>query len=170
MRDKLSCFLAQYTVNIVYPIPHKKYLVWIDKDTGECSERRKSPVTGNAYFIFPELYKIKNHLLNRNLHFTIVLMDIEEMRFLNKSPKRRKKSAGRYDRIPYEMVEEICIDRIEDYMQFVPYSLGDEFTSAEFAKEAHISVELARVTLNILSYVGTVKKNGKRGKSIIYSV
>lgn len=170
MREKLLSFLPAYEVTIVHPVPRFKYLVWIDKDTGEYSSRRKSPVTGNPYFIFPELYKIKPYLLSDNLHIKVVMMDMEELRFLNKSPKRRKKSAGKYDRLPLAMVEEISIDQREDYMQFVPYSLGQEFTSAEFAREAHINRSLAQVTLNILHYVGTVEKVGKRGNSILYQV
>lgn len=170
MREKLTGFLPSYEVTIVHPIPRYKYLVWIDKDTGEYSQRRKSPVTGNPYYIFPELYKIKPYLLDDNLHIRVVMMDMEELRFINKSPKRRKKSAGKYDRLPLEMVEEVIIDCREDYMQFVPYSLEGEFTSLEFAKEAHISRALAQTVLNILHHVGTVEKTGKRGNSILYQV
>lgn len=170
MREKLLSFLPAYEVTIVHPVPRFKYLVWIDRETGEYSSKRKSPVTGNPYFIFPELYKIKQYLLDDNLHIKVVMMDMEELRFINKSPKRRKKSAGKYDRLPLAMVEEISIDQREDYMQFVPYSLGNEFTSLEFAREAHINRSLAQVTLNILHHVGTVEKLGKRGNSILYQV
>lgn len=168
MREKLACFLRLYPVKIVYPVPRKKYLVWVDPETGEYSPKRKSPVTGNGYFIFPELYKIKNYLRYENLSFKIVLLDIEEFHILNKSPKRRKKSGGKYDRLPVDIVEEIDIECLEDYIQFIPYSLGEEFTSREFAKEAHINISLAQTTLNILHYVGTVEKVGKRGNSIVY--
>lgn len=170
MGEKLKCFLKKYKVTVVYPVPHRKYLVWIDGETGEYTPKRKSPVTGNPYFIFPELYKIKPYLLDENLHFKVVLLDMEEFHLLNKSPKRRKKSAGKYDRLPIDMVEEVTIDRKEDYIQFIPYSLGDEFTSKEFAKEAHITISLAQVTLNILYHVGAVDKIGKSGNAIIYQV
>ena len=170
MREKLNCFLKLYPVTVVYPVPHFKYLIWIDGETGEYSPKRKSPVTGNMYFIFPELYKIKSYLLDKNLRIRIVLLDVEEFHILNKSPRRRKKSAGKYDRLPLDMVDEIIIERKEDYMQFIPYSLGDEFTSKEFAKQAHINVSLAQITLNILYHVGAVDKIGKMGNSIVYKV
>ena len=170
IREKLCRFLPAYEVTIVHPIPRYKYLIWIDKETGEYSPKRKSPVTGTPYFIFPELYKIKPYLLDNNLRIKVVMMDMEELRFENKSPRRRKKSAGKYDRLPLDMVNEISIEQREDYMQFVPYSLENEFTSREFAGEAHISMSLAQVTLNILHYVGTVEKIGKRGNSILYQV
>lgn len=170
IRDKLACFLKLYPVTIVYPVPHFKYIVWVDGETGEYSQKRKSPVTGNEYFIFPELYKIKPYLLDENLRIRVVLLDMDEFHILNKSPKRRKKSAGKYDRFPLEMVDEVIIERKEDYMQFIPYTLDGNFTSKEFAKEAHISVPLAQVTLNILYHVGMIDKVGKNGNSIVYEV
>ena len=170
MREKLKCFLREYNVTVVYPVPRNKYLVWIDRETGEQTSKRKSPVTGNPYFIFPELYKIKAYLLEDNIHFKVVLIDVLEFHILNKSPKRRKKSGGKYDRLPIDMADEVTIDRREDYMQFIPYSLGDSFTSKEFAREAHINISLARITLNILYHVGAVDKIGKDGNNIIYEV
>lgn len=55
-------------------------------------------------------------------------------------------------------------------MQFVPYELEGEFTSKEFAKAAHISVSLAQTVLNILYYMGTVTRTGKKGNQILYTV
>lgn len=43
MRRKLETFLPLYPVTIVYPIPHIKWLSWIDEETGEASPKRKSP-------------------------------------------------------------------------------------------------------------------------------
>lgn len=170
MRDKLKAFLPLYPVTIVYPIPREKWLVWIDEESGELSKKRKSPVKGNPYMAFPELYKIKMFLKEPNLRLKFVFLDIEEYRLLNGWSRDRKKGSSRYDRIPTELVEEIDINCIRDYMQFVPYELEGEFTSKEFAKAAHISVSLAQTVLNILYYVGTVTRTGKRGNQILYTV
>lgn len=170
MRDKLKAFLPLYPVTIVYPIPREKWLVWIDEESGELSKKRKSPVKGNPYMAFPELYKIKMFLKDPNIRLKLVFLDIEEYRLLNGWSRDRKKGSSRYDRIPTELVEEIDINCIRDYMQFVPYELEGEFTSKEFAKAAHISVSLAQTVLNILYYVGTVTRTGKRGNLILYTV
>ena len=170
MRDKLKAFLPLYPVTIVYPIPREKWLVWIDEESGELSKKRKSPFKGNPYMAFPELYKIKMFLKDPNIRLKLVFLDIEEYRLLNGWSRDRKKGSSRYDRIPTELVEEIDINCIRDYMQFVPYELEGEFTSKEFAKAAHISVSLAQTVLNILYYVGTVTRTGKRGNQILYTV
>ncbi len=170
MRDKLTCFLPLYPVTIVYPIPREKWIIWIDEESGELSQKRKSPLKGNPYFVFPELYKIKSFLKDPNLHIRLVLMDMEEYKLLNGWGKDKKRGATRYDRIPTELVEEVEINCLMDYMQFVPYELEDEFTSREFAKAAHISVSLAQNVLNILYHVGTVTRVGKKGKQYLYAV
>lgn len=170
MRDKLTAFLPLYPVTIVYPIPREKWIIWIDEESGELSKKRKSPVKGNPYFVFPELYKIKMFLKDPNLKLKLVLLDMEEYKLLNGWSRDRKKGSSRYDRIPTELAEEIEISCLRDYMQFVPYELEGEFTSREFAKAAHIPVSLAQTTLNILYYVGTVTRTGKKGNQYLYTV
>lgn len=167
IRDKLSSFLSEYPVTVVYPIPRTKWLSWIDEETGECSPKRKSPVKGSAYMAFPELYKIKMFLKYRNLHFRFVLLDMEEYRLLNGWSHDRKRGSCRYDRIPTELIDEVAIERPEDYMQFVPPELT-RFTSADFAKAAHIKKPLAQTTLNILYELGIVRRIGKQGRSYLY--
>ncbi len=170
LREKLARFLPYYDVTIVYPVARNTWLTWIDENTGEHFPKRKSPVHGNEYFIFPELYKIKTYLRNENLHFKIALIDVDEYKILNKKKSKKSRRGSKYDRIPVAFTEEIEIMRKEDYMRFLPFELPEEFTTTDLAKAAGIHVSLARVALNILFYVGTVDKVGKKGNNIIYKV
>lgn len=170
MRNKLNVFLPLFPVTIVYPIPREKWIIWIDEESGELSKKRKSPLKGNPYAVFPELYKIKTYLKNPNLRLRLALMDMEEYKLLNGWSKDKKRGSSRYDRIPVELVEEVEISRPEDYMQFVPLELKDGFTSREFARAAHISVGLAQTVLNILYYMKTVDRMGKKGNLYLYNI
>lgn len=170
MRNKLQTFLPLYPVTIVYPIPREKKLIWIDEESGELSNPRKSPLKGTRYTVFPELYKIKMFLKDPNLRLKLILMDMEEYKLLNGWSKDRKKGSSRYDRIPTELIEEVEINCIEDYMQFVPYELEGEFTVKEFAKAAHIPVKLAGIVVNILYHMDTLERTGKRGNAYLYEV
>ena len=78
LREKLKAFLQDYVVTVVYPIPHEKYMIWVDPETGELSRKRKSPKTGTPYVVFRELYKIKPFLTHTNLRIRLVLFDTEE--------------------------------------------------------------------------------------------
>lgn len=170
MRDKLTAFLPLYPVTIVHPIPHQKWLIWIDEESGELSNKRKSPKVGNPYLAFIELYKIKMFLKDPNLKLCIPLIDMEEYRLLNGWSQDKKKGSHRYDRIPTKLVEEIYIERPEDYLQFLPYDLPQTFTSKVFARHVKIPLNLAQTTLGILYYVGVLERVGKEGHSFIYSV
>lgn len=168
LRDKLDIFLNDYEVTVVYPMPYMKWIRWMDEDTGCIGAKRKSPKQGNPYEAFYQLYKIKSYLKNPNLHIKIVMMNMEEIRLLNGWSNNKKRGSARFDRLPTELVKEVDLDRIEDYMQMVPIELEDTFTSKEYAKAAHISVSMAQTALNILTYLGTVKRIGKQGNTILY--
>ena len=170
LRGKLAVFLPLYPVTVVYPIPREKWLIWIDEESGELSNKRKSPVKGNPYSAFPELYKIKMFLKDPNLRLRLVLLDVEEYRLLNGWSKDKKRGSSRFDRIPVALAEEVEINCLKDYMQFVPYELEGSFTSKEFAKAAHIPVPLAQTVMNILYHVGTVTRVGKEGSQYLYHI
>ncbi len=170
LRSKLDCFLPEYPVTIVYPVPHMKWLSWIDAETGECSPLRKSPVEGNVYRAFYELYKIKQYLNNPNLRLCIVLLDVEEYRLLNGWSRDKKKGSCRFDRIPVAMVDEIHFERVEDYMQLIPYEMIEPFTADEFAKSVKIRKKEAQTVLHILNYLNIVERCGKKGRAYIYQV
>ena len=55
-------------------------------------------------------------------------------------------------------------------MQFIPYDVPENFTVKEFAQAAHIPSHLAQTVLNILFYVGMVRRVGKRGNAYLYEV
>lgn len=170
MRRKLETFLQFYPVTIVYPIPHEKWLSWIDEESGEASPKRKSPKRGNPYQAFIELYKIRPFLKNENLKFRFALIDMEEYRLLNGWSRDKKKGSERYDRIPTRFAEEVCIERREDYMQFIPFDLPEPFTTKDFAKSAKIPAKLAGTVLLIMNDLDIVERVGKQGNSYLYRV
>ena len=168
LRRKLQDFLSYAPVTIVYPIPSTKWIRWINPQSGEISPPRKSPKRGKPYSIFPELYKIKNYLTNPNLNLQIVLMDLEEYRFLDGWSKDHKKGSTRCDRIPIELIDEISIRSLEDYQFLVPDTLTETFTSRDYKKETGISLSHAQTALNILTYVGATHRVGKKGNAYLY--
>ncbi len=170
MRDKLTCFLADYPVTIVHPVPYRKWLLWVDQDTGECSKPRKSPVTGSIYRVFAELYKIKEYLPHKNLRLCFPFVDTEEYRLLNGWSRDKKKGSQRFDRIPVALVDEIRFERPEDYLMLIPLELEEPFTSAELGRLTGIRKQEAALVLNILLHLQIVERVGKRGHSYMYLV
>ena len=151
LRSKLAVFLPLYQVTVVLPIPHYKWVIWMEEETGELSKKHKSPVTGNVYHAFPELYKIKQYLGHPNLSFAFPLLDIDEYRLLNGWSKNRKRGSSRYDRMPLNLFDEVKVERTEDFLQLVPYELEEPFTVREFAQAVGIHRDLSGAVLPLLT-------------------
>ena len=168
LRRKLQAFLSHSNVTIVYPIPNTKWIRWINPQTGEVSAPRKSPKNGKPYEIFPELYRIKEYLTHPKLNLCIILMDVEEYRYLDGWSKDKKKGSTRCDRIPVELINEISISEQKDYQFLIPDVLTGTFTSKDFKKAAAIPLSQSQTALNILHHMGAVERVGKKGNSYLY--
>ncbi len=168
LRRKLQMFLSFAPVTIVYPIPGTKWIRWVNPQTGEISPRRKSPKPGSPYSIFPELYKIKEYLVDPNLRIKIVTMDLEEYRFLDGWSADKKKGSTRSDRIPTELVNELDINDIADYQRLIPDTLDYEFTARDYKKASGQSIQVSRTALHVLNYIGAIERTGKKGNTLIY--
>ncbi|MGN0289722.1 MAG: hypothetical protein ACI4DQ_08925 [Lachnospiraceae bacterium] len=170
LKKKLGIFLPHYPVTLIYPLPRKKWVVWINQETGELSEKRKSPKTGTLYDAFKELYKIKEYLAHENLTVKVVFLDMEEYRLLNGWSRDKKRGSHRYDRIPLDFIEEKELTCPRDYLQLVPYGIEEPFDVKAFAREAKIKQDRARQVLYILYYLNQVERVGKKGNAYLYRV
>lgn len=168
LRKKLEVFLANGPVTIVYPIPHIKWVRWLNEDSGEMTEKRKSPKKGTPYMSFFELYKIKEFLTHPNLKICIILINMVEYRLLNGWSLDKKRGSSRYDRIPTQLSEEIWINSASDYEKLIPDSLISEFDSKDYKKATGLTLSAAQTALNVLNYVGAVKRCGKSGRAYLY--
>ena len=57
---KLEAFLPKYKVSVVYPIPYRKWMCWLDPETGEQTARNAPRGSFNLYKVFIiEKYIIK---------------------------------------------------------------------------------------------------------------
>lgn len=170
LRDKLEAFLPEYPVTIVHPIPHIKWLIWIDEETGALSTPHKSPKKGNVYDAFLELYRIRDYLADRHLTVKLLLMELEEYKLLNGYGKNKKIRASKYDRIPLNIIEEIVIERPEDLMQFVPLDLEESFTKKQFAKAVRTDERMASLAIKLYQYYGMMEQVGKDGRAYLYEI
>lgn len=170
LRRKLELFLEFCDVTVVYPIPQVKYLSWLDTKTGEIVSKRKSPKTGSIYDSLKELYKIKYTLDNPRMNLCFVMLELEEIRYLNGWSEDKKKGSTRCDRIPIDLLDEIYLNCPADYRIFLPENLPEEFTSADFAKCTKIKRNIAQLALNILTYMNVTEKTATKGRTILYRV
>jgi len=167
LRKKLSYFVEKYTVTVVYPIPKTKWLLWIDQ-AGEISKKRKSPKQGGIYDAIPELYKIKSMLNHPNFRLCLVLIDMDEYRYLNGWSEDKKKGSTRCDLVPIDIIDEIYLNNTSDYSKLIPCGLNVQFTSKDYSKATHINLHKSQTALNILASIGVVIRVGRHDHLYLY--
>jgi hypothetical protein len=170
LRPKLAEFLKEHKVTVVFPVAKEKYILWIDPESGEVAEPRKSPKKGSALDIFPELYRIKAFLLDSNIRFKILLLGVNELRLKNGWSKDGKRGSYKYESIPTALFEEFELNSVSDYKKLIPDGLPEMFTSKDFAKASKRTVYRAQTALNVLTHVGAVERVSKKGRSYCYAI
>lgn len=168
LRDKLDAFLPNWQVTVVYPIAATKWLIWIDEETGEATKPHRSPKRRTPFEAFIELYRIKAYLGNPNLRVLLPMLQVEEYRLRDGWSRDKKRGSHCSDRIPVGIEEEVLLTGPADYAALLPGALPEPFTSADLAKNAHISVRLAQTTLNVLTCLDAVERVGREGNRILY--
>ncbi len=167
LRRKLERFLPLYPVTIVYPVPATKWVIWVDPETGLEVSKRKSPKKGSPYQAFRELYRIKPFLAHPNLRVLFLFIDMEETKLLDGWSRDKKRGATKHDRIPVGLVDEMLLERVEDYRMMIPPELSN-FTTREYAKSTKIPLAHAQTALNIFYSLEVVERVGKQGNSYFF--
>ncbi len=170
LSKKLPVLLEGHVVTVVLPIAHRKWVCWLDGETGEVTAKRKSPLTGNITRSLPDLYRIKPLLLHHNLRIKVILLDLVEYRNLNGWSRDRKRGSSRYERIPEKLVSVTDITTPSGYSALLPKGLPTGFTVKDFKKAAGLSPKAASLAVNVLRHVGVIEQIAKQGNALVYKV
>lgn len=168
LRDKLECLLDYTDVTVVYPMAAVKYICRIDPETGEIAKPRRSPRKMKPCDAFYELIKIKYTLDNPRFHLKLIMLELHELRLPENGHRRHRRGSVRIDRIPVRILDEIDIDRPEDYDMFIPEMPTNTFTIDGFAKAAGIDYKCAQRALRVLEYLGRVFPAGMDGRKKLF--
>ena len=166
---KLRRILPTSPVTVVCPLAQEKYVRWLDRESGEMSERRKSPKRENAFDAFRMLFGIRELITHPNLHVRLVYMQVEDFRALDGWDKTRKRGSNRIERIPTNIIREEELLTCVDYLAYLPTTLGDEFTAPEFSRAIKRTSRYTFYVLKLLVATGAVRAVGKRGRATLYA-
>ncbi len=171
MSRKLEAYLPEYSVTIVYPIPHRKWVIWIDPETGELLKKNRSNFIGTWYQMFPELYWIRNWLAKPGLCIEALLVDVEEYRLMDGWSNNGKRGSHRFDTIPLELIDTYTIRTKEDLAGLLPGTLPEEFTTRDLEDAVGIhrkSVSYSEI-MNVMTAAGAAIRIGKKGRAWLYT-
>ncbi len=171
MRDKLSYYLNEtdLSVTIVRPLPHIKWCVWLDRESGEIVSRRKSSKKAMPIDVMRDWQFVSEHLDNKCLKIVFLLLEEEEYRFLSRYGKNGKSHSKRYERMPIKLIDEIVFCGAEDYLVFLPDELNEEFNASEYMKLMKLRSYGAYAALKMLCQLGFIEKSKvRKGRSFVY--
>ncbi len=172
LRPKLSAFLPEYEVTVVYPISINKKLIYIDKNDGTMLKPRTSSKHGSPYDAVIELLRIKDYLTDEHLHLQLCLLDCEEYRIYNGNAKYGKRDADKADRIPVKILGTIPFDKPSDYLSFLSEKcrkkLPEEFTSRDVARLSGFSASFSSTLCALMYAAGLAQRTKKTGNAYHY--
>ena len=171
LRKKIDFFLnSSYKVTVVYPVARIKHVCWLDPSTGEEVSRKRSPKKGSAYDALPELFYIKEWLSNPDLEIKIVMLEIDEYKFLDGWGKNKKNNATKFERIPIDIFDEITLCGARDYMMLLPPSLESPFTPHDLSKETKLNLRKSYAAVKVFAQLGCVEPCGKLNNRAAYRI
>ncbi len=168
LRKKLPLLLSCGKVQLVAPVVQKKWLCWLDPQTGEVVSRRRSPKQYFPIDLARELSCIREFLAHPGLTLRFPLLEAEEYRLLDGWGSGGKRGSTRYERIPLALLDEWVMTCPEDYAALFPESLPETFTVRELEKAARISSMCAYSAAAVFRELGLIQAIGKQGRAVVY--
>ena len=167
MRDKIAWYMKNtpYLVTVVVPVPYRKHINWIDPKSGTVQKRSAKPHVTRPEAVASELYWLREHLQNPRLRFELLLLEVEEYRLLDGYGKEKKARASRYEKIPTALCGTVILEKTEDFRMFLPDSLPEQFTAAQYAKASGQRGRNAYYALHMLTGAGLLAEGEKIGRA-----
>jgi hypothetical protein len=168
IKRKVAKLLEAHSLRLVYPLPVNRWILRVDKSSGEVLIRRKSPKKGRLLEIFSELVYIP-HLFNHpNFSFEIILVE-DELVYVNDGlGSWRRKGWSILDRRLLRVVDQKLISKA-DFFMLLPATLPEQFSARELAVMGGFRPHLAQKVLYTLFQMGILERSGKRGRAWLYS-
>jgi hypothetical protein len=167
---KLRRLLPEYRVTLVHPLISLTHHRWLDRASGEISERPKR--RGRARTLHSlgfELYKIRELIGNPNFSLRVIYLECDEFRALDGWDKTKKRGATLLGRIPIEVIDEQVYASAEDYKCLLPETLPDSFFAKDYLRGIKSRSRYDTYALRLLCELGFVKRE-KQGRAYVYSI
>lgn len=166
LAPKLRTFLEIGPVTVVRPVAVEWRIRWVDPDTAEITPSSRTVRSNRIYSLGRGLCKLWDILLRPDFTLVILTLSLDEYKIRRDKVKRGQRR--RIERIPRELISEIRLCRREDYLIFLPDSLGDEFTMAEYLKAIRSRSRYDQYSLHLLCRLGLVERR-QQGRKYVYN-
>ena len=167
---KLKKFLPNSKVTIVIPLIKEKFVRWINVETGEISEKKRSPKHDDVYTALNLIFSLSELISDKNLKVKLVFFEADEYKRLDGWDKTRKRGASKADKIPTKILEVIDLDSVESYRRYIPEELANEFLAKDFQKAIKRPARFTYYVIRFFVGIGLIEQVGKRGNAFVYKI
>lgn len=167
---KLEKFLPELPVTVVYPLVINKKIVWLDPETGEFSDPRRSTRKGRLSDALPELSKLASIIPHERLTVKLVLLSVTEYNLLDGWDRSKKRGSTKLDKTPDEMLDIIELKSLDDYRRLIPDFDSDSFTAKDFNKKTALKGRRASFALKFLLNLGFLEREKGEGRAYVYRI
>lgn len=188
LKKKLTALLLHYPVTLVHPIITHTAHKWLDTLSGEIITPTRRGSSYGAYTslltdadtgermsfssalhsVAFELFKISELISNPRFTLRLLFLECEEFRRLDGKGRDKKRGATLIERLPTRLVGELTLGTRSDYLAFLPESLPESFTSADFLLAIKSRSRYDTYTLRLLFSIGLLNRK-KEGRAYIYT-
>ncbi len=170
IKGKLEDLVKAHEVRLIHPIIVRKWVVYVDKETGKRSGKRKSPKIGKPIDLFKELIRMPGLVKHPNFSIILYMVLAEETRIRGEKKNWRGRGYKIQDRKIVGVEKVISLNHPGDYAMFLPDDLEPMFTNRMLAETANISLREAGWITYCLKKMGTIQEEGKRGRALLFSI
>ena len=172
MKKKIEFYLEKtnYRITVVHPLAAKKWVSWIDVESGAVSKRRISPKRCVASDVLPELFWLSSYLSNDRLSFKLLFLEAEEYRLLDGWGNGGKRGSNRYKLVPLELIDELGFYAHDFAKTLMPQGVKDEFSSKDFSSHSKLKGRKLSYSLKLLCECGAIERGEKIGRSYVYRI
>jgi len=168
MKRKLTKLLGEYNVRVVHPIATVKWIIKIDKNSGQIISKRKSPKRGRVEDLFNELIYIPHLATHPNFSLEVLLINKEEIRTNDGKGSWRRKGWSIIDHRLLEVIDNVQFLKVDDYLRLLPDDIPEQFTTQDLSKMSRISTRMSQKTVYCLNKMGGLDLIGKKGRLFVY--
>ena len=171
VKKKLDFYLenTDYDVNIVFPLPRERSLLWVNNESGETHGPNRSPKKKTLCDVCDQLVFLCEYIKDPRVTLTVPVISELEVRNLDgKRSKNKKRGSTRVVRKPLFLIEIQTYSCAKDFAVLLPTS--ESFTRDEYLKEKkiHKGRKTTRA-LSMLCALGLIEKTEeKKGRATLY--
>lgn len=168
MKQKLEDYLSHYDVELIYPVPEKRRIMWLSPDTGEIVREYTSPRPKKPAEIFTELLYLGDCLFSPHLSFTLVSLATEETILLDGDGPQKRRRATRVDKLPTELLKIRRFETPSAMAELFPYNDGDTVTGDSIRGFLRARGRRGWAALKVMEKLGILERCGRDGNKILY--